>query len=163
MTLLIHLSFNKNDFIQYIEQNNINIESYYELSKHELRDILNKKITTECYLHFRKKTCCLNIVLKNEILLKCKKINSLINGGFNYKNSFYNTIDDVINDAIHISEFADLSSVRKTINRINPFLVHSITPIISELKKKELHDREQIKRQANPQLQVKHGSVLVYF
>tara|TARA_R110002096_G_scaffold64882_2_gene157960 strand:+ start:685 stop:1209 length:525 start_codon:yes stop_codon:yes gene_type:complete len=163
MNLSIHSSFNKNDFIQYIEQNRVYIDSYYQLSKIELREKLNKILTDECYLHFRKKTHCLNIVLKNEILLKCKKINSLINGGFNYKNSFYDTIDDVINDAIHIAEFGDLSTVRKTIKKINPFLIHKIEPIISELKKKELHDRDTIKKQSNPILQIERKNILVHF
>ena len=163
MDLKIHNTFNKNDFIHYIEQNRIDICSYYELSKIELRNKLDELLTNECYLHFRKKTHCLNIVLKNEILLKCKKINSLILGGFNYNNSFYNDIDQVINDAIHISEFADLSTVRKTIKKINPFLIHKIEPIISELKLKEINDRQKIKTQAIPNLQVKKGKVLVYF
>ena len=72
-------------------------------------------------------------------------------------------IDEVINDAIHISEFADLSTVRKTIKKINPFLIHKIEPIISELKLKEINDRQKIKTQAIPNLQVKKGKVLVYF
>ena len=119
MDLKIHNTFNKNDFIHYIEQNRIDICSYYELSKIELRNKLDELLTNECYLHFRKKTHCLNIVLKNEILLKCKKI--------------------------------------------NPFLIHKIEPIISELKLKEINDRQKIKTQAIPNLQVKKGKVLVYF
>ena len=163
MELKIHHSFNKNDFIQYIERNRINVESYFELSKKELRIKLDDLIKEECYLHFRKKTLCLNIVLKNEILLKCKKINSLIDNGFNYQKSFYKNIDDVINDCIHISEFGDLSSVRKTIKKINPHIDHKISPIISEFKLKELEEKLKIKRGSIPQLQIKRGSTLVYF
>ena len=43
-------------------------EEWYEtiwIESKELREKLNKILTDECYLHFRKKTHCLNIVLKN--------------------------------------------------------------------------------------------------
>mgnify|MGYP003628089081 CR=1 FL=1 len=86
-----------------------------------------------------------------------------IDNGFNYQKSFYKNIDDVINDCIHISEFGDLSSVRKTIKKINPHIDHKISPIISEFKLQELEEKLKIKRGSIPQLQIKRGSTLVYF
>jgi len=144
----VHISFSKKDLIKIIEDNNLNINT--KLNRHELCKILIENLdSNKLYYLLEPNTN--------------KKIKSYVKSGLDNSKDTYNNTDDAICDGIYIAQYGDISSVRKAINLLNQALDINIELTISEKVQNELLEKEKIKKNQTPRLQIKHGKYVVEF
>ncbi len=159
----VHISFSKKDLIKIIEDNNLNINT--KLNRHELCKILIENLDSNKLYYLLEPNTNKKITIdqKNEIILIGKKIKSYVKSGLDNSKDTYNNTDDAICDGIYIAQYGDISSVRKAINLLNQALDINIELTISEKVKNELLEKEKIKKNQTPRLQIKHGKYVVEF
>jgi len=159
----VHISFSKKDLIKIIEENNLNINT--KLNRHELSKILIDNLNSNKLYYLLEPNTNKKITIdqKNDIILIGKKIKSYVKSGLDNSKDTYNNTDDAIHDGIYIAQYGDISSVRKAINLLNNALDIKIELTISEKVKNELLEKEKIKKNQTPRLQIKYGKYLVEF
>ena len=159
----IHSTFTKKDLCKIIEKYNIDINiknSRSEICKELLKYIETYNLE---YLYESNIFKKLSIKEKDEVILIAKKIKSYVLSGCDNNKSLYNNTDEVIADGIYISQYGDISSVRKAITLLNKSLDITINLNISEKVQKVLNEKNQIKKDSVPKLQVKQGKFYVHF
>tara|TARA_R100000541_G_scaffold12646_1_gene21136 strand:+ start:285 stop:788 length:504 start_codon:yes stop_codon:yes gene_type:complete len=159
----IHSTFTKKDLCKIIEKYNIDINiknSRSEICKELLKYIETYNLEYLYETNIFKK---LSIKEKDEVILIAKKIKSYVLSGCDNNKSLYNNTDEVIADGIYISQYGDISSVRKAITLLNESLDIKINLNISEKVQKVLNEKNQIKKDSVPKLQVKQGKFYVHF
>ena len=159
----IHSSYTKKDLCKIIDKHNLNIN--INLNRNNIcKEILNYIDEYNLqYLYEENKFKKLSIKEKDNVILIAKKIKSFVKSGLDINKNTYKSQDDAISDAIYIGQYGDISSVRKAIEILNKSLNIEIPIIISENIKKTLEEKEQIKKNSVPTLQVKHGKFFVEF
>ena len=106
----------------------------------------------------------ISVKQKNEIILTSKKLISFCRSGCNLNRSHFKDLDEVISECKRVSNFGDISSVRRACKMLaENYPDNKIEPILSEYKKDELKTKEDIKKFANPTLQIKRGPIYVEF
>ncbi len=159
----IHSSFTKKDLCKIIDKHNLNIN--INLNRNNIcKEILNYIDEYNLqYLYKENEFKKLSIKEKDNVILIAKKIKSFVKSGLDINKNTYKSQDDAISDAIYIGQYGDISSVRKAIEILNKSLNIEIPIIISENIKKTLEEKEQIKKNSVPTLQVKYGKFFVEF
>jgi len=161
----IHSTFTKKDLTKIIEKHNLNINPNLN------RNNICKELLKYCeapeynleYLFEENQFKKLSIKEKDNVILIAKKIKSFVKCGLDINKNLYSDLDNAISDAIYIGQYADISSVRKAVNSLNKALNIEIPMIISDNVKKILEEKEQIKKDSVPRLQVKQGKFWVEF
>jgi len=159
----IHSTFTKKDLTKIIEKHNLNINP--NLNRNNIcKELLKyvKEYNLE-YLFEENEFKKLSIKEKDNVILIAKKIKSFVKCGLDINKNLYSDLDNAISDAIYIGQYADISSVRKAVNSLSEALNIKIPMIISDNVKKMLEEKEQIKKDSVPRLQVKQGKFWVEF
>ena len=159
----IHSTFTKKDLTKIIEKHNLNINP--NLNRNNIcKELLKyvKEYNLE-YLFEENQFKKLSIKEKDNVILIAKKIKSFVKCGLDINKNLYSDLDNAISDAIYIGQYADISSVRKADTCLNKALNIEIPMIISDNVKKILEEKEQIKKDSVPRLQVKQGKFWVEF
>ena len=146
----------------YIEKNNINIIDPDKLNKKQLIIQLEQLDNIE-YLTQPNQLKNLSVKEKNIIMKKSKQIISLYKNGFIFHQSFYKNKDEVIKEAIEISEYGDIPSVRRAIKMVNNQFRINIKCKISEHIQESLDQKAKIKDLSKPKFNVKYGKFKVEF
>ena len=159
----IHSTFTKKDLTKIIEKHNLNINP--NLNRNNIcKELLKyvKEYNLE-YLFEENQFKKLSIKEKDNVILIAKKIKSFVKCGLDINKNLYSDLDNAISDAIYIGQYADISSVRKAVTCLNKALNIEIPMIISDNVKKILEEKEQIKKDSVPRLQVEQGKFWVEF
>lgn len=182
----IHPSHSKKDLIEIIECFELNeIEDYRDMAKDDLRIELCEYIQGLEYLkpdreHFfissvddlikylinptpkqlltNQQMEKVSVITKN-IIFYCRECSHSLCA------SNYDEIDEVIEDAIFISQYGDLPSVRRALRLLNDDdkIDVSIEPILTKRMRVKLKKLEELKRFNTGRLKVTHGPVVVSF
>jgi hypothetical protein len=100
---------------------------------------------------------------KNDIILTAKKIISFCKSNCNIKNGLFSSLEEAISETERISQFGDISSVRRACRLFYQNTGNEIKPVISKEKQQELDLKNDIKRLSNPTLQITKGKIFVEF
>tara|TARA_Y100000593_G_scaffold35009_1_gene68652 strand:+ start:7697 stop:8191 length:495 start_codon:yes stop_codon:yes gene_type:complete len=161
----IHPSHSKKDLVKVINELKLDIDT--TLTRFEIVRIFHKNNLLEEYnLHYlsdENKNKPLSIKEKNNVILKAKQINSLQKNGFNIQKSLFNDKNHVIDTAIYISNYGDISSVRRAVKFINEHYDINIICKLSKETKEHLSIKEDIKNNSVPSMIIKKGSFKVHF
>ena len=158
----IHQSHSKKDLIDYIYKNDINIIDPDKLNKKQLIIQLEQLDNIE-YLTQPNQLKNLSVKEKNIIMKKSKQIISLYKNGFIFHQYFYKNKDEVIKEAIEISEYGDIPSVRRAIKMVNNQFRINIKCKISEHIQESLDQKAKIKDLSKPKFNVKYGKFKIEF
>ncbi len=159
----IHFSYKKKDLTKIIQDNNININ--IKLKRENIcKELLNYIDEYNLqYLYKQNENMSITIKDRDEIIKTARKIKSFINSGLDTSKNIYINNDELIFDAVYISQFGEISSVRKAIKLVEETLNIKIPIIIPEKVQEELDEREKLKKDMIPKLQVKTGKYYVSF
>lgn len=180
---MIHKSHSKNELVKLIEVFKIDIKNPKKYKKTELSFILNDKLKLIDNIEPHEELCIYNIIdlryylsninpkkiltikEKNNVILICKKIKHFARNNFNLSATEYNSYEEIHEDAEYICKFGDIPSVRKSIKELNknPMNPYEYKPIISEVMKKQLEQKERLKRTNIYKCEIKHGKFLITF
>ena len=104
---------------------------------------------------------------KSKIVFICKKLISFHKGGYNINNSFYKNTDEVLDDLEYISNYGDITSVRRACTFLDNFYFEhknkKIKINISDEKKTKLLEKEKFKKYSEIVLHKKVGKFIVTF
>ncbi len=159
----IHSTFTKKDLTKIIEKHNLNIN--INLNRNNICKEIIKYVNEYNleYLYEENQFKKLTIKEKDEVILIAKKIKSFVKCGLDTNKNLYSELDNAISDAIYIGQYGQISSVRKAVISLNKALNIEIPMIIPDNVKKMLEEKEQIKKDSVPTLQVKQGKFWVTF
>ena len=161
----IHPSHSKKDLVKIINELKLDIDT--TLTRFEIVRIFhNENLLVNLNLHYlsdENKNKPLSIKEKNNIILKAKQINSLQKNGFNFDKSLFVDEEEVINVALDISNYGDISSVRRAINFVNEKYGMNIVCKLSQDTKNNLNIKEDIKSNSVPCIQYKSGKYIIDF
>jgi len=159
----IHFSYKKKDLIKIIEDNNININiktNRINICNELVNYIEEYKLN---YLYNQNENMSITIKDRDEIISTARKIKSFIRSGLDISKNIYTSNDDLIYDAVYIAQYGEISSVRKAIKLVEETLNIKIPLIVPVKVQEELNEKEQLKKDMIPKLQVKTGSFYVSF
>ena len=105
----------------------------------------------------------LTIKQKNDIIIKAKKLIALHKNGYIIERSLYNNFEDIIKDCHYISQYGDISSVRRAIKFINEKYNLNIICNIANETKELLNQKEEIKKSSIKGFSYKTGKFVVDF
>lgn len=159
----IHNSYKKKELVEIIQNNNININIKWSRDNicKELLKVIDKYNLHFLYTENENKT--LSVQEKDKIISIARKIKSFINSGLDLNKNIYNNNDELIFDTVYISNYGEISSVRKAVKLVENTLNIKIPLQIPEKVKKELYEKEQLKKKQIPCLQVNTGKYYVNF
>jgi hypothetical protein len=161
----IHSTYTKKDLVNIINEYKIDIDT--SLTRFNIVKLFhNNDYITQYNLHFlcdENPNKVLSIKEKNNIVLKAKQINSLQKNGFNLSKSLFTSHYDVISTALFLSNYGDISSVRRAVKFVNEFYDKNIVCKISQRVRQNLMIKEEIKSNSVPCLQFNKGTFLVTF
>ncbi len=159
----IHFSYKKKDLTKIIQDNylDINIKLNREnICKQLVNYIDEYKLQ---YLYKQNENMSLTIKDRDEIITTARKIKSFIRSGLDTSKNIYENNDDLIYDAVYIAQYGEISSVRKAIKLVEETLNIKIPLIIPDKVQQELDEKQQLKKNMIPRLQVKTGKYYVSF
>lgn len=159
----IHISYKKKELVEIIQNNNININIKWSRDNicKELLKVIDKYNLHFLYNENENKT--ISVQEKDKIISIARKIKSFINSGLDLNKNIYNNNDELIFDTVYISNYGEISSVRKAVKLVEYTLNIKIPLQIPEKIKKELYEKEQLKKKQIPCLQVNNGKYYVNF
>ncbi len=180
---MIHKSHSKNELVKIIDIFKIDIVNPKKYRKVDLADLLSDKLKLIEDIEPNEDMCLYNITdlkyylttinpkkrltikEKNNVILICKKIKHFCNNGFLLSVSDYNDYQDIFNDAEYICNYGDIPSVRKCIKKLNTcdYCLNKYNPIISDIVKKELEQKQKLKTTNQYKCEIKHGLFTLYF
>tara|TARA_R100000664_G_C2707682_1_gene105650 strand:+ start:88 stop:420 length:333 start_codon:yes stop_codon:yes gene_type:complete len=105
----------------------------------------------------------LTIKNRDEIIKVARKVKTFCKSGLDISKGIYKNNDELIADAIYISNYGEISSVRKAIKLVEEVLDLKIPLQIPEDIKKDLDEKEKLKKDQTPRFQVKYGKYYVSF
>ena len=161
----IHSTYTKKDLVNIINKYKIDIDT--SLTRFNIvRLFHNNDYITEYNLHFlcdENPNKVLSIKEKNHVVLKAKELTCLKKNGFNLDKSLFTSEYDVIQTALFISNYGDISSVRRAVKFVNEHYDKNIVCKISQSVKQNLLIKDVIKSNSVPCLQCKKGNFIVTF
>jgi len=160
----IHDSYSKKDLVKVIQDFNIP-DIDLKLTRYDIVKILYNYWDDYdlSFLENENPIKTLSIKEKNDIIIKAKKIIALHKNGYNIDRSLYNNIQEVIDDAEFISQYGDISSVRRAINFINEKYDKNIMCTLTDETKDLLDQKEEIKKSSNIGFNFKRGTFKISF
>ena len=160
----IHDTYTKKDLVKIIEElqiPNIDIKlTRYDIVK-ELYNYWDEYGLD--FLENENQNKKLTIKEKNNIILKAKKIIAFHKNGYIIERSLYNNFQEIIDDCNYISQYGDISSVRRAIKFINQKYDLNINCIIPNETKELLDEKEEIKKSSVKGFSFKTGKFIVQF
>jgi len=159
----IHFSYKKKDLTKIIQDNylDINIKLNREnICKQLVNYIDEYKLQ---YLYKQNENMSLTIKDRDEIITTARKIKSFIRSGLDTSKNIYENNDDLIYDAVYIAQYGEISSVRKAIKLVEETLNIKIPLIVPDKVQQELDEKEKLKKNMIPRLQIKSGNFYVSF
>jgi hypothetical protein len=105
----------------------------------------------------------LTIKNRDEIIKVARKVKTFCKSGLDISKGIYKNNDELIADAVYISNYGEISSVRKAIKLVEESLDLKIPLQIPEDIKKDLDEKEKLKKDQTPRFQVKYGTYYVQF
>ena len=105
----------------------------------------------------------LTIKNRDEIIKVARKVKTFCKSGLDVSKGIYKNNDELIADAIYISNYGEISSVRKAVKLVEKVLDLKIPLQIPEDIKKDLEEKEKLKKDQTPRFQVKYGTYYVSF
>ena len=160
----IHESYTKKDLVKIIQNYEIN-DIDLKLTRYDIVKLLIPKIKEYdlFFLEEENKNKTLTIKEKNDLIMKAQQIISLHKNGYIFERSEYENKEEVINEAILISNYGDISSVRRAVRFINEKYSLSINCKLSNDMEKKLNHKNKLKQQSVKSFHMKHGKVIVSF
>tara|TARA_Y100000593_G_scaffold82574_1_gene155232 strand:- start:829 stop:1320 length:492 start_codon:yes stop_codon:yes gene_type:complete len=160
----IHDSYSKKDLVKVIQDFNIP-DIDLKLTRYDIVKILYNFWDDYdlSFLENENPVKTLSIKEKNDIIIKAKKIIALHKNGYNIDRSLYNNIQEVIDDAEFISQYGDISSVRRAINFVNEKYDKNIICTLTDETKDLLDQKEEIKKSSNIGFNFKRGTFKIDF
>ena len=164
MTRSVHDSYSKKDLVKVIQDFNIP-DIDLKLTRYDIVKILYNYWDDYdlSFLENENPVKTLSIKEKNDIIIKAKKIIALHKNGYNIDRSLYNNIQEVFDDAEFISQYGDISSVRRAINFVNEKYDKNIICTLTDETKDLLDQKEEIKKSSNIGFNFKRGKFKVDF
>jgi hypothetical protein len=164
MTRSVHDSYSKKDLVKVIQDFNIP-DIDLKLTRYDIVKILYNYWDDYdlSFLENENPVKTLSIKEKNDIIIKAKKIIALHKNGYNIDRSLYNNIQEVIDDAEFISQYGDISSVRRAINFVNEKYDKNIICKLTDETKDLLDQKEEIKKSSNIGFNFKRGTFKISF
>ena len=106
----------------------------------------------------------LTVKEKDDVMTRSKKIINYARNNYYLMPSSYLSFDDVYNDAVHISKYGGIPSVRKAIEYLNKDskLAYPIDLKIPKRVENQIKKKKKMKNSQIP-LYVKHGKFLITF
>jgi len=180
----IHSSHSKKELYEIIEVFDLHIISYkkfnkvnlcksilYELSKiEEVKEdndfffIKNKQELLD-YLINPDPSKVLTIKEKDNVMNIAKYIITYCKNNFFLSMSPFVDYDDMIKQANYISDYGDIPSVRKAIDKLNtdPKLTDKISYFVSTKTRKKLERKKRLSQQIKPSLLINKGKYIIDF
>ena len=127
---IINDIFTKKDFLDIIKKENIDINSPSLCSKNDLKDFLEhfivdrKKESKYKFLTYTDPNI-LTSKQKEEKMIICKKISAWLSNGYDFDRSYYNDINEIVDDAEIIKNYTQFPSINKAIINLNIYLVNN--------------------------------------
>ncbi len=159
----IHFSYKKKDLTKIIQDNylDINIKLNRENICKQLVNYIDEYNLQ--YLYKQNENMSLTIKDRDEIITTARKIKSFIRSGLDTSKNIYENNDDLIYDAVYIAQYGEISSVRKAIKLVEETLNIKIPLIVPDKVQQELDEKEKLKKNMIPRLQIKSGNFYVSF
>jgi len=181
--MIIHKSHSKKELINIIKSYNIKIKYPQQYKKIELSALLVDAlkhmdnivpcddlpflciIDLKLYLTKLNPKKQLSIKDKSKVILTTKRIKHFCRNGYNIDITDYQNINDLYEDALMISHYGDIPSVRKCISELNkyPNKIQDINCIISPYTQKELDLKKKLRQQRIYKCEIKQGHFVVRF
>lgn len=182
--MFFHKSFSKKDIIGIIEVLDIEIEDAKDLNKQQLTKAVDRWITDnpdnlfmpnilmidnvhQLITHFStiNQSKINSAKTRSMVMMKAKKLIAYGKNGYLLTEIGYSKIEDLLEDVETIIPFGDSPSVRKAINWINndPKIKEKFFPVISEITKKKLEEKQKLREQAAPQWILRKGHFVITF
>jgi len=105
----------------------------------------------------------LTIKNRDEIIKIARKVKTFCKSGLDTSKGIYKNNDELIADTIYISNYGEISSVRKAVKLVEQMLDIKIPIIIPKDVQKDLNEKEKLKKDQIPRLQINHGKFFVQF
>ncbi len=159
----IHFSYKKKDLTKIIQDNylDINIKLNRENICKQLVNYIDEYNLQ--YLYKQNQNMSLTIKDRDEIIATARKIKSYIRSGLDISKNIYQNNDDLIYDAVYIAQYGEISSVRKAIKLVEETLNIKIPLIVPDKVQEELNEKDKLKKDMVPRLQIKSGKYYVSF
>jgi len=105
----------------------------------------------------------LSIKNRDEIIKIARKVKTFCKSGLDTSKGIYKNNDELITDAVYISNYGEISSVRKAVKLVEEALDLKIPLQIPEDIQKDINEKEKLKKDMTPRFQVKYGKFFVQF
>ncbi len=180
--MFIHKSHSKLELCNIIERLDLNITNPKQYKKsqlcalflHRLKRLekikpdidlpFNNVMDIKYFLSNPNPKKLLSIKEKNNIVHICKKIKHFCRNNFNINLTEYEDIDELHNDALYVSDYGSIPSVRKAIREYNECsFLNNIEVNIPQHVIKELEIKNKLKQKNSFVFQHKKGQFLVKF
>ena len=181
--MFIHKSHSKKELINIIRIYNIKIKYPQQYKKVEVCALLVDQlkqmdnivpcddlpflciIDLKLYLTKLNPKKQLSIKDKSKVILITKKIKHFCRNGYNIDITDYQNINDLFEEALMISHYGDIPSVRKAITELNryPHKVQEINCIISPYTQNEIDLKNKLRQSKIYKCEIKQGHFLVRF
>tara|TARA_R100000951_G_scaffold110190_1_gene107994 strand:+ start:1223 stop:1771 length:549 start_codon:yes stop_codon:yes gene_type:complete len=181
---MIHKSHSKKELCEMIKVFDIDIETPETLKKKQLvkklelqlnvMDEIKPELDRFCFYNFidmkhflenvnPKKR--LSIKEKNDVILKCRKIQQYIKNGYILNMTIFNNREEVYDLADTLLHGGDIPSVRRMCRELNkdPHSNRKFSASLSKQTKRELEIRTQLKEKYSKKLEVKYGEFILSF
>ena len=132
---IINEIFTKKEFLDIIKNEKIPINSPTLCSKKDLKEFLEhwivdrKKESKYKFLTFQDPNILTSKEKDNKMLI-AKKINAWLSNGYDFERSYYNSINEIIDDAEIIKNYTQYPSILKVILGLNIYLKNNNEKII---------------------------------
>lgn len=105
----------------------------------------------------------LTIKNRDEIIKVARKVKTFCKSGLDISKGIYKNNDELIADTIYISNYGEISSVRKAVKLVEQMLDIKIPLQIPPDIKKDLDEKAKLKKDQIPRLQINYGKFFVQF
>jgi hypothetical protein len=105
----------------------------------------------------------LSIKNRDEVIKIARKVKTFCKSGLDISKGIYNNNDELISDTVYISNYGEISSVRKAVKLVEEALDLKIPLQIPEDIQKDINEKEKLKKDMTPRFQVKYGKFFVQF
>jgi hypothetical protein len=105
----------------------------------------------------------LTIKNRDEIIKVARKVKAFCKSGLDISKGIYKNNDELIADTIYISNYGEISSVRKAVKLVEQALDLKIPLQIPPDIQKDLNEKEKLKKDQVPRLQINYGKFFVQF
>ena len=159
----IHNSYHKKELVDIIKKYQLDIDIYQtraDICRDLLLHINENKLN---YLLKPNPVKKISVKQREEINIYSKAIISFCKNGCNIKKSDFKKFEDVVHTANYISQFGDITSVRRALKMLKEKCDINITPVISPEIKFKLDKKEELKKLSVGSLQIKRGHFTVVF